>query len=185
MRIKQGDVNPKTGLMFWRYKKSGGEDWVTPDVFAERRCRARDACRRSYHRDIEKSRSQLRKRARKKKYWKSRASKEWVAQNKHKIRGRRYERTYGITGEQYHEMLVSQSGVCAICGNEQVGGHRLLCVDHCHNSGQVRGLLCVSCNTGLGQFKDNPEFLKSAIRYLKEHKRKAWNNNTCQAVATV
>lgn len=68
---------------------------------------------------------------------------------------------YGITIEEYDGMLLVQNGRCAICCEE-----KSLVVDHCHANGHVRGLLCGECNKGLGLFRDNPEFLESAIVYL-------------------
>jgi Recombination endonuclease VII len=80
--------------------------------------------------------------------------------------------SYKITLDQYNIFLESQNYKCAICKIhvDQVGGrHGTLNVDHCHNTGKIRGLLCSNCNTGLGQFKDNTNRLKSAISYLKLH----------------
>lgn len=71
---------------------------------------------------------------------------------------------YGLTEEQYGEMLARQGGVCAIC--DSAPGKRPLAVDHCHESGEVRALLCDGCNAGLGMFKDNPELMAKAIEYL-------------------
>lgn len=74
---------------------------------------------------------------------------------------------FGITLEQYEEMYASQDGKCLICGvQESVQGHRLA-VDHCHTTGKIRGLLCKSCNVGLGNFYDNPELLKNAAKYIE------------------
>ena len=82
-----------------------------------------------------------------------------------------WKRVYGLEAGEYDKLLASQKGVCAICGtdtptenHDETRPH--LYVDHCHTSGAVRGLLCSSCNTGLGLFKDNPERLKAAIQYL-------------------
>lgn len=77
---------------------------------------------------------------------------------------------YGITEEHYFTLLDEQWGCCAICGSddETIGGH--LHVDHNHHTGDVRGLLCSNCNTGLGLLQDNPDTLKSAIRYLYSSK---------------
>ena len=72
---------------------------------------------------------------------------------------------YGITGAEYRLRLRKQRGVCAICQEKCKTGWRLG-VDHCHTSGQVRGLLCGKCNSGLGMFKDDPERLIQAIGYL-------------------
>jgi hypothetical protein len=69
-------------------------------------------------------------------------------------------RRYGITVEQYDEMLAAQGGVCALCGTDQPGGRgEHFSVDHCHKDGHVRGLLCAGCNTNLGAYekmKANP-----------------------------
>jgi hypothetical protein len=74
---------------------------------------------------------------------------------------------YGITVEHYEAMREQQSDRCAICGTDDPqsrGGtwH----VDHCHDSGIVRGLLCTRCNIGLGQFQDDPARLTAAVAYL-------------------
>lgn len=78
-------------------------------------------------------------------------------------------RKYGLTEEKYNEILESQNGVCAICGNECSSGNNLS-VDHCHETDKVRGLLCGKCNKGLGMFKDSIEILEKAIHYLYRHK---------------
>lgn len=70
---------------------------------------------------------------------------------------------FGISLDKYEEILDSQNGVCAICNQPQ---EKTLCVDHCHETDLIRGLLCDSCNNGLGRFKDDPELLASAIDYL-------------------
>jgi hypothetical protein len=71
--------------------------------------------------------------------------------------------------EIYRELLEEQNGVCAICGNGQVSGHSRLFVDHDHQTGEIRGLLCGPCNSGLGMFRDNLEALKSATKYLDQY----------------
>lgn len=72
---------------------------------------------------------------------------------------------YGLEPTEYDSMLAKQNGLCAICNNECSSGKRLA-VDHDHNTGIVRGLLCSNCNTSLGGFKDSIDLLKSAIKYL-------------------
>lgn len=71
---------------------------------------------------------------------------------------------YGISEDVYQKMMTEQSGRCTICGDS----HRPLCIDHNHITKEVRGLLCSHCNSGLGMFKDNKEFLNSAIGYLQK-----------------
>ena len=102
-------------------------------------------------------------------------AKEWYAANRSKKREQYLARRstilkqrYGITEVDYQYMLEKQGGCCAICGTTEPGGkNRVFHVDHCHASKEVRGLLCVSCNHGLGSFKDNIKSLESAIKYLQ------------------
>ena len=76
---------------------------------------------------------------------------------------------YGITLEEYEAMLTEQGGVCAICGLPENDRYkRRLSVDHDHETGAIRGLLCHMCNTGLGKFTDSSELLTSAANYLIE-----------------
>jgi Recombination endonuclease VII len=82
---------------------------------------------------------------------------------RNKWRRKRQLRDYGITLEDYDALLAKQNGVCAICKKKS---DRTLCVDHCHSTGVVRGLLCLKCNTGLGCYDDNPSFMLIAIEYL-------------------
>lgn len=79
---------------------------------------------------------------------------------------------YGITRQEYRELFSEQGGLCAICNCPETrtnngGGIQSLSVDHAPDTGQVRGLLCANCNTGLGLMKHNTEYLYKAIRYLK------------------
>ena len=87
------------------------------------------------------------------------------------MRGYALKRDYGITLAEYMDMHEAQGGLCAICGQPETtlkkGQPAMLAVDHCHTSGKVRGLLCMSCNLGLGYFKDDEAVLENAIRYLK------------------
>lgn len=80
----------------------------------------------------------------------------------------RLVRKYGIEPREYHDRLVAQGGVCAICGGGPVEGDRVqvLVVDHDHDTGGVRGLLCGPCNTGLGHFRDRTDLLMRAVQYL-------------------
>ena len=73
-------------------------------------------------------------------------------------------RKYGLTPDQYDDILEEQSGVCAICGNTCATG-RNLAVDHCHTTGEVRGLLCFNCNSKLAVLEDE-RWLAAALPYL-------------------
>jgi hypothetical protein len=76
---------------------------------------------------------------------------------------------FGITLEDKKKILADQNGACGICKKPLEMTGRDSNVDHCHNSGKVRGVLCRLCNVALGQFKDSIEILQSAIDYLKKH----------------
>jgi transcription elongation factor Elf1 len=80
-------------------------------------------------------------------------------------------RQYGITLQEYNDMLEKQDYKCAICGNEDEVEGRKLAIDHCHTSGAVRGLLCGKCNRGLGLFYDNQDLLEKAKQYLYANAR--------------
>lgn len=69
--------------------------------------------------------------------------------------------------KQYKNYLASQNNLCAICGQPEISARYRLNVDHDHITGKIRGLLCSLCNRGLGNFRDNPELLEQAIRYLQ------------------
>ncbi len=73
-----------------------------------------------------------------------------------------YENEYDLSPDQRASMSKKQGGGCAICGS-----HSRLCVDHNHETGKIRGLLCTPCNVMLGRFNDDPEKLERAIQYLK------------------
>jgi hypothetical protein len=100
-----------------------------------------------------------------------------VTSNRFKVHGKnketKYRRhvslkyKYGISMETYNEMFENQNGLCKIC-NYKFGQKKADCyVDHDHKTLEVRGLLCRNCNTGLGMFKDNKQFLQQAIDYLE------------------
>ena len=79
------------------------------------------------------------------------------------------QRTYGISIEQYDQLRQRQDYRCRICSiHESEAQHGRLCVDHCHGSGKVRGLLCKKCNSAIGLLGDNVDILSAAITYLEE-----------------
>lgn len=84
-----------------------------------------------------------------------------------RIFDRHLRRTFGITIEDYRAMEVAQGGKCAICGNPP--GARRLHVDHNHDTGKVRALLCKGCNNGIGMLREDIDVLASAMAYLIEH----------------
>ena len=87
--------------------------------------------------------------------------------NPERYRERNYRDSYGITLEQYDEMLQGQGGGCASCHGQVPGGGRFH-VDHNHVTGEVRGLLCHGCNTAAGLCQDNPAVLRGLANYLED-----------------
>ncbi len=82
------------------------------------------------------------------------------------------KRCFGITLEEYNEMLEKQNHVCGICGNyETCYRNKVLSVDHSHDTGHIRGLLCNTCNRALGLFKEDIETLTKAINYLLKNQK--------------
>lgn len=92
--------------------------------------------------------------------------KEWRGSNLEQVRKKdrvtHYVRKYGLTEEHALQLVENRTGECLICHE-----HSPLVVDHCHTTGDVRGLICSSCNSMLGYAKDNPTSLKNAIAYLE------------------
>lgn len=89
---------------------------------------------------------------------------------------------YGITYQEYEFLEKQQGFKCKICGlpetskNTKYGKIMSLAVDHCHKTNKVRGLLCGSCNTGLGKFKEDQELLEKASNYLKDFEKSQIND---------
>ena len=75
---------------------------------------------------------------------------------------------YGINRSEYNAILDSENGVCIICGKTPEEEGNALAVDHCHNTGDVRGILCRNCNMTLGLVKEDINILKNMIKYLEK-----------------
>jgi hypothetical protein len=93
---------------------------------------------------------------------------------KHKEKTRGNQRVYtakkfGLTLGELEAMYVQQEGRCAICGISEEAHGKYLAIDHCHKTGKVRGLLCMPCNTALGNFKDDTYVMSKAIKYLEDN----------------
>ena len=94
-----------------------------------------------------------------------------------KTREHAFKQHHGLPRELADEMIEKQGGLCAICQKPASGkGHgSRLHVDHDHDTGAIREMLCPPCNRGLGQFKDDVATLQYAIEYLKKHSNKGTN----------
>lgn len=90
-----------------------------------------------------------------------------IERRKPKLREEQLKYCYGISKQDYDTMYKKQKGNCGICRQNEKTFSRILCVDHCHKTGKVRGLLCHKCNAALGAFKDNIKILNAAIKWLK------------------
>ena len=124
-----------------------------------------------YHRLHNEARKKWYQRPENKEKWKAYRGK-WLTKNPHKakeyaIRSHwcRLKREFGVSKEQFAEMIISQCGRCAICNKPM----QRPCVDHCHDTKKVRGLLCMQCNSGIGQFGDSIQLVREALSYLIEH----------------
>lgn len=114
---------------------------------------------------------------------------QWKQKNRDKVRGyeqktrmqpgqkekrRKYMlvHQYGLTFEAFQSLLQIQKGHCAICQTAlalfEDANHKQAWVDHCHETGKIRGLLCSKCNTALGQFNDDSNLIRSALNYLEQ-----------------
>lgn len=81
-----------------------------------------------------------------------------------KARRLRLKQQYGLTEPQYRGMLQQQRNKCAVCGVLMARP----CIDHCHDTGAIRGLLCIGCNTAIGSLKDSPTICRQAAAYLEK-----------------
>lgn len=111
------------------------------------------------------------------KTWYRERRKSWRSPERNSANARKA--LYGITHEEYKSKCKQQKNRCALCGQKEcrvhyrTGKRQSLSVDHNHETGQIRELLCRDCNLGLGMFQHCPNLLLKAIKYLKKHKRKS------------
>ena len=113
----------------------------------------------------EKHREEIRRRDREK-YWKTRTPHVPKTKAKNYHRNYRLNYLFGITLEEKEQLIRHQDGLCTICRSPFVNAKHAH-VDHNHNTGQIRSILCNKCNTGIGQFRDSPELLERAALYLR------------------
>ena len=93
------------------------------------------------------------------------SSRKWSAANRSRINDARRITRYGVTPEQYDQMLLEQGGFCVIC-DLPMGRPDL---DHDHATGKVRKLLCASCNKAIGMMQEDPDRLRAAAQYLEDN----------------
>lgn len=127
--------------------------------------RAQEAQGRERHREKRRVRNHIY-------YKKTRQQQVVYSRNRYRqqeptYRNSRLKQMYGLSLDDYNQMFIAQGGVCAVCLNPPV--KKRLSVDHDHQTGKVRGLLCASCNFGIGRFKDNADYLERAAMYLRRN----------------
>ena len=101
------------------------------------------------------------------------AARKKAAQDAYNARNPDYflTRNYGLKPGEYAEMVKTQGGQCAVCKTAKPGGTgKRWCVDHDHETGKVRGLLCTHCNMGIGQLGDDPDRLRAAAAYIERNR---------------
>jgi len=132
--------------------------------------------------EVKAKKSAAKRRRKDPEYIKKLCDAQKVAQNRPETLAKKIKNWFLLNGELkswkevYKELFEKQGNVCAICGNPETRkapnskGKKIsnLSIDHNHKTGEVRGLLCHRCNAGLGQFRENVEFLLKAVEYLKE-----------------
>jgi len=144
MRLKCGDTRKEDNKIFWAYDRSSknGERWLSPEQFLHYKKRNAETARDCYNRNP-------------KEFW-------------DRSRKADLKRRFGLTPDLYEKMLLQQGGVCAMC-KKQCKTNERLCVDHCHHTNKIRGLLCRRCNAGIGHLDDSIDLLKAGIKYLKKY----------------
>lgn len=112
-----------------------------------------------YQKHKEHTRRQMRERYRK------------HAHVRERIRNEGFKKAYGITVDQYDEMLKAQNYQCAICKEPQSNFKRRFDIDHCHKTKKIRGICCIRCNRGIGLLQDDPKLLRFAANYIEKNKK--------------
>lgn len=149
-RMSQCKQCRSSAAKVWRSKNRDRVKEKARERYQEKKSTILDQCRRSYN---------------KHKAAKAAKAREYRIANKAKLREKKWAKQgIDITYSQYLSLLKNQDNKCYICRNES----EALVVDHNHETGAVRGLLCSKCNLGLGNFDDNPARLKRAVQYLAE-----------------
>lgn len=180
-RYKRGDVR-EDGLIFWAYEAKDKQRWVTSQEFflRKKKDKSKSSLYASLHKEQIAETKRLyneknREKQNEQRKWRKRKNrqadkiKRESEDFKRKKKNKDLIRNFGINIEQYELMLDQQDGKCAICNSHSCKSGRKFAVDHNHETGQVRALLCQNCNTALGHFQDSQELLLTAISYLQTH----------------
>ena len=136
-----------------------GHEFTPENTYVARKSGLRHCriCRKAYHKSHPVKYDPHKHQANKKK---------WTDKNPDYFRNHRLKQTYGLTPQQYQEMLTKQDGKCAVCEEKMTKVN----IDHDHTTDKVRELLCTGCNTGIGSLREDMRILEKAIAYLRKHK---------------
>lgn len=91
-------------------------------------------------------------------------SKKWREANKHKIKNKYLKYQYGITTEQYDQILDDQNCCCKLCGSSPI---KYPVVEHCHKTGRIRGIVCQKCNMAIAAVENNQHLLNKILEYIE------------------
>jgi hypothetical protein len=111
----------------------------------------------------------------KKHYTKNKTSEEWATRTRDRLKKNSLKRKFDIDGKTYQRLFTEQNGLCACCGNPEtmVNGRsglvKSLAVDHNHETGEVRALLCTACNVAYGLLEESPERIKMLLLYAEKN----------------
>lgn len=142
----------------------------TPEAWAERKrlqANARQLAWQQAHPDRDRQKKWRAKNPHKAAEYSRKYRKKNVESNKRSRRKAWLRDKYGLTPEQVNEQRRDQLDRCKICDAEFKPGRNGMHIDHSHETGRFRGLLCGKCNVGLGQFRDSPQLLRQAAKYLE------------------
>ena len=135
--------------------------------------KTKDYCKKYYWANIEKAKIRRKKQYLKNSFKEKAKARKWRKENPDKARmidRRSILKKYGITPEKYDSILITQNKQCGICKKPASKFKRNLSVDHNHETGKIRGLLCNKCNRGIGNFNDDVEIMNRGAEYLRRGK---------------
>lgn len=126
---------------------------------------------KNYGKDKKEKRKKYMKEYNKKyKIFLQKQKKEYRKKNPHKVKISKIQCYFKLTLKEATELYYKKlNGTCDICGKPESSKHFLLSIDHDHKTNKIRGILCNACNKALGGFQDDVQYLKNAIKYLKEN----------------
>jgi Recombination endonuclease VII len=143
------------------YGEKGGRDGKRPECKSCTSARRKQWYRKNRKREIARVKAWQRANPDRQKVWRAKNRDRLNKQ----LREIHLRNKFGLTPDEYDRILETQGGVCALCESPPTPGISLH-VDHDHGTGEIRGLLCVRCNNALGLFREDPDLLKRAARYI-------------------